>query len=237
MREKEFIDEIVTELYKRLEENHALSKKAFVVGPMDQNLLKTLSMEYDVITKEEKVKDYDLVLITELSVELLAHLALGCPMEEREQIILRALLMGKNVYLLQQGIELNQYRDTAYKNLFVQYQEYLDQIKLFGIQIIADASSLMWEETIGEKKTMGEMKSIGQKNEIPSYEKTRRVKETAGAFHHATIDYLNKKVLLEKDLLDDHVQRNTVIRLSQKCIITPLAEDYIRMHMISVQRE
>ena len=225
MREKEFIDEIVTELYKRLEENHALSKKAFVVGPMDQNLLKTLSLNYDVTTKEDKVKDYDLVLITELSVELLAHLALGCPMDGREQIILRALLMGKRVYLMQQGIEFYLYRDTAYKNLFVQYQEYLDQIKLFGIQIIADSASLLDEQVIGEKKTIGVKKAMDEKN-IP-YEKT---------FNHTTIDYLNKKVLLEKDLLDDHV-RNAVILLSQKCIITPLAEDYIRMHMISVQRK
>ena len=224
MREKEFIDEIVTELYKRLAEKHDLSKKAFVVGPMDQNLLKTLSLKFNVTTNEEKVIQYDIVLITELPIELLAHLALGCPMDRREQIILRTLLMGKRVYLLQQGIEINQYKETAYKNLFLQYQDYLDKIKLFGIQIIEDASLLLEDEEMSEKK------------EIPCYYNTSMAKETSGAYNHGTVDYLNKKVLLEKDLLDDHL-KNTVILLSQKCIITPLAEDYIRMHMISVRRK
>lgn len=224
MREKEFIDEIVTELYKRLAQKQALSKKAFVVGPMDQNLLKTLSLNYDVTTNEEKVIQYDMVLITELPIELLAHLALGCPMDQREQIILRTLLMGKRVYLLQDGIEINQYKDTAYKNLLLQYQDYLDKIKLFGIQIIADSNLLLEDE------------EMSVKNEEPCYYKTSMVKKTSGSYNHGTVDYLNKKVLLEKDLLDDHL-KNTVILLSQKCIITPLAEDYIRMHMISIQRK
>ena len=117
MTEKELIDEIVTELYKRLAQTSQCHKKAFIMGCMDHTLLQRLSGNYDIVGEDEETADCEIYLITELPFPMLAHLALGSPHNKKEEIILRALLLGKKVYVLESGIEIQKYKETAYKNL------------------------------------------------------------------------------------------------------------------------
>lgn len=223
MRERELVNEIVTELYKRLGQTSYRYRKAFVVGDMDCALLQRLNGAYEIITEGEETPSCDVYIITDLTISMLAHLALAAPKDKREEIILRALLSGKNVYVLQNGIEVYAYKDTAHKNMYQIYQDYLSRIQLYGIQLIDDVSVIEALPFHDKKIEKDDKKSCS----VPM--------ECSKSFD--TLDLRGKKVLLEKDLKNYHLQRNCVILLDKKCIITPLAEDYIRMHMISIQKE
>lgn len=221
MIEKNFIDEIVTEVYKRLEQCSYHRKRVGIIGPVAHNLLHNLGHQYDVV---EESKDCDIFIITEMSYAMLARLALGLPGDQKEEIILSSLLLGKKVFLFQQGIEVEQYKETSYKNLYLLYQDYLSKLKLFGIQIINHVS--MIETTISD--TVDKQKF----NERARYDSVKDL-----SCNEKYMDLTMKKVLLEKDLKNYHLQNNSTIILDKKCIITPLAEDYLKMHMISVQKK
>jgi len=221
MINKDFIDEIVTEVYKRLEQNSSPRKRIGILGPLDHNQLQPLNQHYDLV---EELKDCEVLLITKMTFSMLARLALGLPGNQKEEFILAGLLQGKKVYLLEQGIELEQFKDTSYKNLYLLYQDYLSKLKLFGIQIIQHIA--MIEETVSEP--VDQYKG----NDRARYQLGKDISSTNHCF-----DLSMKKVLLEVDLKNYHLQNNSTIILDKKCIITPLAEDYIKMHMISVQKK
>lgn len=215
MQEKQLIDEIVTELYKRLANENLKAQKIFIVGQLDEAQQSTLAASYRVVTEVQDAYSCDVVFIASMSVELLTHIALGCAINDIEQIILRSLLQGKQVYVLQDGIELYQYKESSYKNLYSMYQSYLDQIELNGIQIISDGAALLH---LDEMKRMDR----NQRVKLPTYE--------------TSFDMTSKKLLLEKDLMDARVKTSARIQIKRSCIITPLAEDYIRKHMIVIER-
>lgn len=221
MIEKNFIDEIVTEVYKRLEQYSYHRKRVGIIGPVAHNLIHNIGHQYVVV---EESMDCDIFIITEMSYAMLARLALGLPGSQNEELILSSLLLGKKVFLLQQGIEFEQYKDTSYKNLYLLYQDYLSKLMLFGIQIINHVS--MIETSISD--TVDKQKV----NDRARYDVVKDL-----SCNESCMDLSMKNVLLEKDLKNYHLHNNSTIILDKKCIITPLAEDYLKMHMISVQKK
>lgn len=208
MQNESLVDEIMEEIYRRLESkvNKELSQKKFVViGPMPNFDLESLQNAHELIANKKDILGYQGIIITELTVAMLSHLALSSPINEEECLIMKALLQDKPVYVLEEGIEYRRYKKNAHKALYTLLMEYEDKIKKYGI------------------------KCIRHLDEISS-----QVQEVIKG--NVNLDLRYKKLLLEADLIKKHIEGICTITVSRKCIITPLAEDYIRNHHIYIEK-
>lgn len=206
MIDQKLIDTIVNEIYNRLKQRDDLPRLLLIgtVGVEEQKMLQsTYQMTYPI----DKEEDYAAILISELSVERMAHLGLGCSYDEEERCILKALLEEKPVYLLENGLVYKRYKKTAYKPLYTLYQDYENKLRQYGIRMI---------------KHVGELLTEGKNEPILEYTKE--------------VDLKSKKLLLETDLMNRHLEAFTMIEIGAKCIVTPLAEDYIRSHKLKIKR-
>lgn len=215
MDTQKLIEEIVNELYKKLQQGqtaHPHKKKIVLIGNREWD--KELEKNYQIIQDVQDVVEYDEVMISRMSIGTLSRLALGCGQSAEEEIILKALLEGKSVYVLEDGLEYRQYKKTSHKTLYTLYSDYENKIKQYGIQIISSIRDLSLQD-----------KAINQAEVIVSTDEASE-----------TVDFTHKKLLLETDLMRTNVQRYGTILVDKKCIVTPLAEDFIRSHKLKIKR-
>ena len=183
-------------------------KKVMVLGNVNDDFLIRLKAVVDVYTLDANDYSCDVYLIQKLNSSMLAHLALACPSTVEEELILKVLLEGKQVLLLEEGIEFVCKRTTAHKNLWNLYQEYLEKIKLFGISLVTKEKIL---------QMLGKSLAFTQVGDC--------------------YDWTNQKLILEKHFTERRLPANSVVKISKYCKITPLAQDYIRSHEIKIQIE
>lgn len=216
MQEQVLVDEIIQEVYRRLEcklSKELSKKKLVIVGSIPNSDLKHLEEVYEFTSYKSQSINYEGIIITKLSVDMLGHLAVGSPATEEESFILKALLQEKPVYMLEEGIEYRKYKKNAHKALYTLFMDYEDKIKKYGIRCISHL-----EELFNEQGTKGELQEV---------EKIRG---------NISLDMTYKKLLLESDLIKKHIEGICTVTISKKCIITPLADDYIRKHHIQIEK-
>lgn len=210
------IDEIVEELYKKLKQDTKqpkLHKKVVVIGELNKTEIDSLKNYYEVVPYQENMSDYECVIISELTLGRLAHLAQGIADHPEEAFILKALLEGKKVYILEDEIEYRKYKKTSYKALYTLYSDYENKIKQYGIRPIGHMTDIL---TVEEKPSPHK-----EKEELNPDEE---------------IDFTHKKLLLETDLMKASIPIYGTVIVSKKSIVTPLAEDFIRTHKLKIKR-
>ena len=210
------VDEIMEEVYRRLEcrvSNKQTGKKLIVIGPMPTSDLDNLKHVYDLTSYMDNVLGYEGILITKLTVDMLGHIALGAASTPEESFIIKTLLQEKPVYVIEEGIEYRRYKKSAHKALYKLLMDYEDKIQKYGI------------------------KSISHLDEIPIDEVEQGKSKVEEVIRENTkFDMTFKKLLLESDLIKKRIEGICTLILSKRCIITPLAEDYIRSHHIYIER-
>ena len=209
MIDQHLIDTIVNEIYMRLRqcEEIAGKNKLLLIGSLTKEEEQILKAGYDLATYNTDCLSYECILISELPVERLGQLALGCSSHKEDQMILKALLEETPVYLLESGLTYRKYKKTAYKPLYTLYQDYEDKIKQYGVRIIQQVGDLLLDQ-----------------------------KDNPEINYASPIHLVDKKLLLESDLMHKQIGAFSVIEVSKKCIITPLAEDFIRSHKLKIKR-
>lgn len=205
MNEREIIDEVVKELYERLMKQPSY---VFLIGPEEVPFVTELKKQSTVIVNRNEITTYDCIVVTNLTIAMLSHLALGTCVTSNEEEILKALLEDKPVYVVEEGIKYRQYKQTSRKALYNLYKEYEEKLKVFGIRIIQSA------------------KEIGIRKELPVTEEVQ--------VQEQSLELLNKKLLLEKDFMEYHLGEQATVTVAKNCIITPMAQDYIRSHQIKI---
>ena len=206
MIEQQVIDAIVNEIYNRIKQCEH-TQNLLVIGAVDKEDEKLLKESYHLISKPIENVEYTTILISELSEEQLAHLAMGCSYTDEERCILKALLQGKTVYLLESGIAYRKYKKTAHKPLYTLYQDYENKFVQYGVRIIHHVGELFHNQ-----------------------------KDEPHLMNPKEINLKHKKLLLETDFMHTLLEPFTVIEVNKKCIVTPLAEDYIRSHKLKIKR-
>lgn len=211
------VDEIVAELYKKLQQDTIRSsskKKIMLIGNHSQVDTKRLEEIYDVINHQEESIVCEEIIICQMNLGMLAHLALGMSETKEEALILKCLLEGKKVYMLESGNEYKQYKKTSYKALYALYNEYENKIKQYGIRPIGQLMDILVDK-----------------------EETQYIKwQEDEIFQGEEIDFTHKKLLLEIDLMKAHIPALVTILVSKKSIVTPLADDFIRTHKLKIKR-
>lgn len=213
MEYENLVEEILCELEKRLNKKSdflQMKKKLVTIGAFDEKSLTPLTTMFTIQSFEQQQKDFDCIVILSLSVEMMSNVALGCGGKNGESFILEALLNGKNVYLLESGLVYKKYKKTAFKAIYNLYKEYESKLMQYGIKKIADVTDVLNEKV----------------EHYEQYESSEQLK----------IDFTGKKLLLETELIKNHVKELCCVHVDKNCIITPLAGDYIKNHHLTIKR-
>lgn len=219
MDRESFIEDIVTELMNRLRNG---SNRVCVIGNIPEDNYSSQGIEF--VTCSPYSSDDDIILVSTISPIMLANLANGMANTREEEIILDRLLNGKKVYVLEDAFEYQRYRRIAYKALFHLYQDYEMKLRNYGIQVIQNPVEIFKENNYYNKRQYQQFTDQNYNGNDVSNTIIGKV------------DWRKKHLLLEKDFINSRLDRNRVVLITEDCIITPMARDYIREHQIHIER-
>ncbi|MGL4344060.1 MAG: hypothetical protein ACRCTE_02605 [Cellulosilyticaceae bacterium] len=222
MNTEALVEQIVNELYKKLQiqQNTLTDQRSAIILPLSSDMNQgKIQQYYHVLQSYDEAHMAEVVIVTELGIDLISQVALGMGQSPEAKIILEALLRGKPVYVLEQGITYRRYKSTAHRTLYGVYSEYENKIKQYGVRLIHDVVEVLADMRADYKKV--------QQVEAIEPEVTRS---------HESINLQSKKVILEADLTRAYIQGITEVLVRKNAIITPLAGDYIRGHHLVIKR-
>lgn len=156
-----------------------------------------LEREYRV-----ELSEYEAVVLGDLSCAALGLIASGVESCDYTRLAIQAILSGKKVYILEEGVELYRYRETAPKGYYKMLRDKLSFLESNG-------AILRGREDL-ERILTGEKSPTKASAPECSGEKEKR---------------LSKRVLTERDLIEAEKEGFGAVRVDQGCIITALAKD------------
>lgn len=230
---EQLIDEIMTEVLRRLKNENPLSfvkkKNLLVFSESSYPLSKNIENEYHVTHKDLRslknegelkplISYSELILVTSLDVKQLADIALGNGEGHLVKAIRYALLLGKPIFILEDGLIYRHYKASASKTFYRRLLEYEECIKGYGIQITTEDMLLLSDK---REMSSDQIKSPTLLSKAKQMEVPNEVMVT-----------LNKKLILEKDLMELDIKTHTVIHIGKNSIVTPSAQDFARAHRI-----
>ncbi|TPG88836.1 hypothetical protein EEL32_07765 [Brevibacillus laterosporus] len=271
MEIKQLIEAITSEVLTRLDALHVEKKpKILVFSPNESEWLAVKSILTgkfdahsvvidDLMSKQEwtdglsefDVQSFSFILLTGLHCYTLASLALG--LVATDNVIIQALLQGKKVYLLQEGIEYRHYHQTAPAHLYELYQSYEQKLITYGVNLIkrGDIHLLDHEAECHlenrQKQSGRKISSAQLDHHLPISVKTSHsnraeehyiyldgnsnVTETSEEVLHIKQKVISESVLKKLFLLGAHS-----FTILPNAILTPLAKDFIRINHITVKK-
>lgn len=220
------IEFIVDEIYKKLEnqgvkENNYLPK-CVLMWERDEEKYKFLNDKFKVLNYNKDIKDCDALVISRLCLRGLCNLAMGNSVSDEERFILKMIMSGKKVYVMEDGLEYKRYKQTAPKTLYNKYLNFEKEIKSYGVEIINNPKSILNETKVIYKE---------------EYVKENKEMNVAVNLNENTLDLRSKKLISESDLRKPQINGIDKILLGKRSIITPLANDFIRIHNLKLDKE
>ena len=213
---------IVEELYKKLKEtsrDNDKRKKAVILQESNiEKYYEILGNEYNLISYDENIKNCDVVIVPTLCLKGMANLAnLTCSTKE-EHFIIKMLMKGKKIYILEDGMYYKRYKNTAPKQLYSKYLDFEKQLINYGIEILSSTFNNTYKiehnTYVNNKSDVNSKKIMNKSSEI-----------------------MNKKLISESDVRKHYINGSKVIVIDNKSIITPLARDFIRINHIEIMRK
>lgn len=207
MEYDKLVNLIVEEVLKKIDNlSTSTSNKplAIIFNEVDLNqYLKLYSSQYDVKVFDENIRECELVIITRLCLRGMANLAHLISSTSEESFIVKMLMKGKKICIVEEGLSYKRYKGTAPKQIYSKYLEFEKILKNYGIEFISNSVNININKNKNDKN---EEKSI----------------------------IIHKKLISESDIRKQYISGTKVIFIDSKSIITPLAEDYIKMNHIEI---
>ena len=222
---EQLIDSITNEVLRRLQSvrfsNQSSKKSMLVLSEENGSIPESIRKDYQImetgrVSSLELARLYSMIdsveciLITSLTDAQLANLALGCGEGRFLEGIRYALLHGKTIFALEEGLSYRTYRKSAHKTYYRRLLEYEECIKSYGIEILEQKMSM----------PKGVMHHVN-----PGQEITYREED------NYTID---KKLIIEKDLMNLNLSSQKELLIRKNSIVSPSALDYARAHHIEI---
>lgn len=221
------VDLIVSEIYKKIQQQELTTenkKKAVLLWDEDTKKYEgILGGDYRLVTYNEDIKECEAIVVSKLCLRGLANIASGMSVSNEERFILKMLMMGKKVYIIEEGIEYRRYKNTAPAVLYSKYVAFEEDIKKFGAEVIAVNGKVR-----EEKAVVIENKSV--KEEIALDE------VILGDTEEGILHIRNKKLITESDLRKPFMNGMKTVIVDKKSLITPLATDFIRIHHLKLKK-
>ena len=217
------VEAVTAEVIKRLgqsEEPTACKKQAVLltVEPLSE-LENMLKPHYEVRYYDETLRDCDVLIIPQLCLQLISNLANGISAGPRERFVLTMLLKGRIVIALEEGLLYRKYKSTAPVLLYKMYDEFTDKLGHYGIRLVK------------EQELLATCMAEGRTTDILPVDHRTESFDVA-----QQPEVLNRKVITEAELKKYRLQNRKEIVIDRHCIITPLAQDYLRMKQMQVHR-
>ncbi|WP_346930687.1 TIGR02536 family ethanolamine utilization protein [Clostridium sp.] len=227
MNYDKLVDLIVKEVYKKLEETNKKNirhKTAVIIGDVELDPITkaNLNEEYTMIYYGEEALEADIAVVSRLSIKSMANIAILTGINEEENFIINMLLAGKRVYVLENGLEYRKYKNTAPRALYNKYLSFEKELKIYGIDIVEVI------EKVEDKTTRKE--EYKKAKEVSMLETSNSISE------EMSFEIRNKKLISEMDLRKPFMNGMKSVVIDKKSIITPLANDFIRIHNLKVKR-
>lgn len=220
------IEFIVDEIYIKLE-NQAIKDnndlpKCVLMWERDEEKYKFLNDKFKVLNYNKDIKDCDVLVISRLCLRGLCNLAMGNSVSDEERFILKMIMSGKKVYVMEDGLEYKRYKQTAPKTLYNKYLNFEKEIKSYGVEIINNPKSILNETKVNYKE---------------EYVKDNTEIKVNVNLTENTLDLRSKKLISESDLRKPQINGIDKILLGKRSLVTPLANDFIRIHNLKVDKE
>jgi ethanolamine utilization protein len=151
------------------------------------------------------------VVLYDLTLDNMFKLAFGCTDNAYTKVAAEALLKGKQVYALREGIELLKYNSNG--PYFKSLNENLKKLQDCGVVIIAEADlDNIISGSVKAKPAAGEYAGAGTSIEV------------------------KKKVITEVDIRHAHLNGANEILILPKAILTSLADEYATKRGVTITR-
>lgn len=215
------VERIYQEIVQKVESKRPLV--CIISDSLEKELEQILADVYQLqyFSKENEKKDFELIVIPRVPVTMLANLANGIGATAEEQFILANLLQGKKVVFLQSGVEYYDYKASAPVLLYKLFEEYERRLKGYSVLFLRE------DELLGKRQLQVAEPQV-------TVHETVAVNTPQPSPNSYT---LTKKLISESDLQKLYLQNIKEITVGQKSIITPLAQDYIRNHQLTIIKE
>ncbi|KJB85511.1 ethanolamine utilization protein [Paenibacillus sp. E194] len=230
------IEAVAAEVIKRLGQHDkkvptAVRKQAVLLSmEAVPELESVLNSHVDVRYYDETLRDCDVLIIPKLCIQLLANLANGISAGPRERFVLTMLLKGREVIALEEGLLYRKYKSTAPVLLYKMYDEFTAKLSAYGIRLVKEQdlpAACLENGNVSGKLQVGQKPVTAQEdNQVESV-----VSDIASP---ALV--LNRKVITEAELKKHRLHNGKEIVIDRHSIITPLAQDYLRMQKMQVHR-
>lgn len=222
MNYENLVDLILKEVYKKIDnEKPQASNKpvAVVLFERDKNRFKEIEDSFFVVDFSSELRDCDVVIISRLCMRGLSNLASLSNASDEERFVLKMLMKGKKIYILNDGIEYKRYKNTAPKALYKKFVSLEDEISSFGVKVIDHPCEILDRDVQVKEERIQKPKEV-----MPVI-----LKDEA-------LDLRGKKLISELDLKKPAINGIRNIIIDHKSIITPLAADFMRIQGIEVER-
>lgn len=196
-------------------------EKLLLLGSLPQAELQALQGRYEVV--REMTGEWDVLLSAGLSVETMAYVAHGIAATPKAACMLQGLLRGRQICLLEQGMEYFRYKETAPKTVYLLYQNQEKELRRMGIRFLQHSMDLLDEET--GTNTCFDMTERDEPD--------RRCQKPEGS----EADLRHLMLLQESEVIRARGMGYRRICLNQKAKITPLALDYLKNHGLTIRRQ
>lgn len=223
---KVLIEAVAAEVMKRLQQAPAIElmegKKIALLLTSERSpaLESVLNRHFEVQYYDESVRDCDLLIIPMMCIQLLANLGNAISAGARERFVLTMLLKGKRVIALEEGLIYRKYKQTSSKMLYKQYDDFVTKLQNYGIRIVRES----------------ELLNVSLEDGRPSEFQETTLSKTASIETASQPELLNRKLITEAEVKKCHLQNVNEIVVGRHAIITPLAQDYMRLMKMSVLR-
>ena len=184
----------------------------FVIGAFDTPDI--LEREgYQVVKNSSSA---DIILVESIGFDAILRIASLCPLTADEAVVIKSLLKGKKVLVLNESFDFHQYKQTSKGLLFQDLQEQYEKLIRYGVQFYKKEELI----AILEESTSGENNKPA--HDVPKNSSTPKTVEKVG-------------LLTEKKLIEMNLSDNDSIRLKKGMIVTALAKDYLKRHNINIE--
>ncbi|MCC5912235.1 MAG: hypothetical protein JJT76_17610 [Clostridiaceae bacterium] len=160
----------------------------------------------------EEIESVDYVIIPTLSVASLAFIANGIEGDESSKVVIRSKLYGKEVLVLDGGIEYKTFKQTSEPALYELYEAYQGKLQDFGVKVGSLEEMLQF-----------------QRRQIQPPEAFAKKENKEGT-------YIEARLITENTLKQIECKENSSVYIKTKAIVTPMAKDYIRKKKIQIIR-
>lgn len=224
---------ITEQVLNNIKNNTSTKKKVLILSNENNNKIQELlGNEFDLEYYEDNVDldSYEHIICPKLCTNGLASLALGIGSSKMLSKMIEAIFMGKNVMVLEEGMEYRKFKVTAPKTLYKTFLEYEEKVRNFGV-IIVPTYSL--KDELNNKKTKNnlvETATVKVNNDLVFHQ------EVQASEIKDSLYIRNKKLIAESDLRKIYMNGVRNVTVDKNSILTPLAKDFIRINHLNITR-